>query len=108
MAKQKNNRDLGAVSCILGSIALLINFLVFLILFHEQLKTGWGYSTNYEMLTLLFWMVEFCTLPLLLAEFAYVVYELFKKNCRSMLIANAVILGANVLFILFTNLFIFY
>lgn len=108
MFLRKPNRDAGTVACILGVLALIVNFLVFLCLFSEQIKTGWGAGTHYEMLTLLFWLLEILTLPLLLIELIYIVYELFKKNSRQMRIANTIILAVNIVCILLTNVFIFY
>lgn len=105
---RKPNRNFGAVACILGVIGLIVNGLIFLALFTEQIKTGWGAGTRYEMLTLLFWLAEILTLPLLLTEIVDILYEIFKKNSKQMLIANAIILAVNILFIALTNVFIFY
>ena len=102
--------------CVLG-ITNLVNLPWFVWLTIEQIETGWGFSTNMEMLALLPLGIEFLSLPVILLATIYVVLSLvpaIKQNYlnserpdnRKMFKANLILLIVLCLQIVITNVFI--
>ena len=108
MLQEKKINAFDVIACVLNSVAFFVNFWVFFPILKEQIETGWGFSTRFEMLVLLFWMVQIMTVPLLLVGLVNIIYTLIKDNTHSLFVANAVILGATVLCIVLSVVFEFY
>lgn len=74
----------------------------------EQIETGWGYSTNLEMMALLPWMLELLSIPLIIAEVVYLVMSYFKRHHMAVFISNIALFGLLIMQYVLTNLFLFY
>lgn len=74
----------------------------------EQIETGWGFSTNMEMLVLLPWLIQLLCLPALIAAVVYLVMSAFLRHKKGILIANIVLFACAVAQLIVTNLFIWY
>lgn len=74
----------------------------------EQIKTGWGYGTNWEMGALLPWFVELLTVPIILAGIVFLAMNLWKKSEKAIFILCVIFLACEVLQIILMNLFLFY
>ena len=74
----------------------------------EQIETGWGYSTNMEMLVLLPWMIELICAPVLLTGVVYFIMSCFKRHEKIILVSNIVLFSLAVAQYLVMNLFIFF
>ncbi len=74
----------------------------------EQVKTGWGYGTNWEMGVLLPWMVEFLSAPFLLAGIVYFALSIRKKSEKWVFILTTSLFICEILQIAMFNLFIFF
>lgn len=107
MSLERRVSALDIITCILSVMAFITNFAVFLIMLMEQISTGWGYPTRYEMLVLLFWMVQLGTVPLLLAGVIYIIYSLAKSNIRRMFVLNTSIVSLTVIMAVLSVVFEF-
>ena len=96
------------ISCISLSIALAPNFLIFLIMLIEQIETGWGFPTSYEMMVLLFWLVQIISVPFLIFGLVGVIIGLIKKRTHGVFIASSVIAALTLIFGTLSVLFEFY
>ena len=74
----------------------------------EQAETGFGYSTNLEMLALLPWFSEMVFLPTLICSVVWFGFHTLRRSERPLLIANAVLASALLSQYVITNLFLFY
>lgn len=72
-------RILDTVAAVTNTVALSVNFLFFLPMLIEQLETGWGFPTRFEMMILLFWTVQALTLPFILFGIVYAVIASFRE-----------------------------
>ena len=98
-------------------IANLVNLPWFVLLLIEQIQTGWGYTTDMEMMVLLPLGVEFLCLPVLFVALIYVVLcyipkikQNYLNNARTdnhkMFKANVSLFIMLILQIVCTNVFI--
>ena len=85
MKSSKASNVIGIISTILLGIANVCNLFFTICLLIEQIETGWGFSTNYEMLVLvpLIFSVNIVTLCVFLLSSvncsSYSVYPLFEE-----------------------------
>ena len=98
----------GSIACQLLAIANVVHLLFTLGICAEQIETGWGYGTNWEMGALLPWFVEFLSVPAILVGIVFLVMNLWKKSEKVIFILCAVFLGLELVQIVLTNLFLFY
>ena len=73
----------------------------------EQIKTGWGYGTDMEMLALLPWMTELLSAPVLLAGVVYGILSIFFRHEKRLMVTNALLFALAAAQIGLTNLFLF-
>lgn len=78
------------ISCISSFVALIPNFIVFLIMFIEQIETGWGFPTRYEMLVILFWLFQSISIPFLAFGLVGIIIELIKKRTHGVFVASSI------------------
>lgn len=105
----KNKRsDLGMIPLIILTISNIIHLpLTFSIVF-EQIQTGFGYGTNFELGVLYYWIVEIILIIPLIVALIFLILMYVKK------IPNQEIINRIYLFLLIflqiglSNLFIFY
>lgn len=102
------------VLCIL-MIGNLVNLPWFVWLTIEQIETGWGYSTDMEIMALLPIAVGFLSLPVLLVALIYIVLCLIPAikqnylnsvNNHKMFKINVILFIVLILQIVITNVFI--
>lgn len=103
---RKNNLVFSIITLVLLSVSAFINFIGFISLFVEQVQIGNG--TNYEMFVIIFWILEAITLPGIIIGIIYLIISIIKKYSIPFIIINGGLLFLNIMFILSTNLFIFY
>ena len=108
MKKHKGMNVFGAIIGVLTAVVNLLHGFWTFWLIAEQIKTGWGYSTNLEMLVLMPWMLELICLPVLLTEVVYFIMSCFKRHDRIVTVSNIVLFSLAVAQYIGTNLFIFY
>lgn len=73
----------------------------------EQIRTGWGFGTNMEMMMLAPWMTELLSMPVLIAEVVFLVLACFKRPHRGLLIANIALFTSAAIQFFLTNFFAF-
>ncbi len=81
-------RIFDTLAVISNAAALSVNFLFFLPMLIEQIETGWGYPTDYEIMTVFFWFIQAMTVPFILFGFVYVLIALFRKKKDSWYFIN--------------------
>ena len=108
MKKSTGMNIFGAIVCQLLAIANLVHLLFTWGICAEQIETGWGYGTNWEMGALLPWFVELLSVPVVLAGIVFLAMNLWKKSEKVIIILCAVFLACEVLQILLMNLFLYY
>jgi hypothetical protein len=86
----------------------LLNLLFTILLGIEQVETGWGYGTNWEMAVLYPWSVELLCLPVVLAGLIFAVLFIFLKSDRTLGRINLILTAALLLQYGLTNLFIWF
>ena len=108
MAKEHEGMNVfGAIVGMLVAVVNLVHGFWTYCLIAEQIKTGWGFSTNLEMMVLLPWMLELICLPVLLTEVVYLVMSGFKRHNRIVLVSNIVLFSLAIVQYLVTNICIF-
>lgn len=106
----KEHKGMIFFGLITGGLMVLVNLVHALWtywLIAEQIKTGWGFSTNMEMMVLLPWMIELICAPVLLTGVVYFIMSYFKRHEKSIVITNIVLFSLAVAQYFVTNLFIF-
>ena len=98
----------GAIVCQLLAIANLVHVLFTWGICAEQVQTGWGYGTNWEMGALLPWFVELLSAPIILAAIVFLAMNLWKKSEKVIFLLCCVFLACEILQIILMNLFLFY
>ena len=94
---------------VIGLIVANVASLLFTVdLTIEQLGSSWGDGTRIEMLALVPWMIELASIPLLVAEAAYLILHRWFISRRGLLIANAALCVLLIVQFVLTNLFLFY
>lgn len=96
------------VSLIVAGLINLVHFPLFVIASAEQIQTGWGYGTNFEMGVLYWWIAEFLMIIPLLVTAALFVVSLVKRDYRTKILFNAVLFVLFVLQVVVTNIFFIY
>ena len=80
--------------CIVCSFLLIMANIFFLlwtiILINEQIKTGWGYGTNLEMLVLAPIMVFICSIPAIVMELIFLPLSYFYRVTKRQFITNII------------------
>ena len=107
MKSSKTSNVIGIISTILLGIANVCNLFFTICLLIEQIETGWGFSTNYEMLVLVPWMIEIVCFPVIVLAIVYFILNIFKKSKHGLFVANVVLFSLLLCQYLLTNLFIF-
>lgn len=74
----------------------------------EQIRTGWGYGTNMEMMVLAPWMLELLCVPVLAAAVVYLILSIWHRGSRGILIADLSLLGLLILQFGVTNLCVWF
>ena len=108
MKKSNGMNVFGAIVCQLLAIANFVHALFTWGICAEQIKTGWGYGTNWEMGALLPWFVELLSVPLILAGIVFLTMNLWKRSEKVIFVLCAIFLACEVLQIILMNLFLFY
>ena len=108
MKKSPGMNVFGAIICQLLAIANLVHAFFTWGICAEQIKTGWGYGTNWEMGALLPWFVELLSVPIILAGIVFLAMNLWKKSEKAIFILCVIFLACEVLQIILMNLFLFY
>ena len=108
MKKSMGMNVFGAIICQLLVLANFIHGFFTWGICAEQIKTGWGLGTNWEMGVLLPWMVEFLSAPVILAAIIFLILSIWKKCEKVIFVLSGVFLFIEVLQILIFNLFVFY
>lgn len=72
----------------------------------EQIQTGWGFGTWMELAVLWPWMIEFILSPILIAGIAFLIFAIFRRPKKGVLISSAVLTGLLFLQFFLLNLFI--
>ncbi len=94
-------------ACIANFLSLMINCAAMLPVFIEQIETGWGFGTRYEMMVLLFWMLHLCTAPLVLFGLFNCIWDVVKRNTHWLFALNASLLGATLASVMLSIVFAF-
>ena len=108
MKKSMGMNVFGAIVC---HLLVLANFVLSFFTWGicaEQIKTGWGFGTNWEMGVLLPVMVVYLSIPVIIACAVFLVLNIWKKSEKAIFVLSAVFLGLEILQILILNLFICY
>ena len=72
----------------------------------EQIKTGWGFGTNWEMGVLWPWLVEILSVPIIFAGITFLIINIWKKSEKTVFVLCTVLLILQVLQIILLNLFL--
>lgn len=104
----KKQNTFGIITCIILSIVNVVNSVWTIAFSIEQTQTVWGYGTNFELATLIPWMVQVLCLPGILVGIVYLLFAYFRKYHRTMRIINLSLLLLCILQYILINLFIFY
>ncbi len=104
MKRKPNAFDI--ITLVLLLYAILLNIFVFAPTLIEQITFGAG--TQYEMGVLCFWLFQILTVPALLTGTIYTIVAFIKKFNKSLFITNTSLLAVSLLFIILSNIFIFY
>lgn len=107
MNQRKSMDNFAIVTVVVLSVVNLLHLLWTVWLTAEQIETGWGGGTGIEMMAILLWMTEFLCLPGLLFGLVYWVLSCFRRQKRSLLIANAILFLCALTQIGMTNLFLY-
>ena len=105
MKKEKPADALDMIALILNAIALVPNLMIFLPLLHEQIETGWGFPTHFEMGVLFFWLVQFFTLPFIFLAAGYTLFCLIKRIFSRLFSLNAAILCLTIISLVLSIVF---
>lgn len=107
MKKPQSYEPLDIVALILNSIALVPNLIIFLPLLCEQIKTGWGFPTHFEMMVLVFWLCQFFTIPFIILTLSYTLFCLIKRKFTTLFALNASLLSLTLINLVFSIVFEF-
>ena len=105
MQKGKKMRVLATLLLVALSWVNLLHLLWTVWLTVEQVKTGWGYSTDLEMLALLPITQETLSIPILVACVVYFILSIFYPHEKRLLRTNILLFSAAVLQFGLTQLF---
>ena len=94
MKDKRQPEPLDIIALILNAVALTPNLIIFAALLGEQIKTGWGFPTNYEMLVLAFWLCQLLTIPIVIVTAGYTVFCLIKRKFSKLFYINIAIITA--------------
>ena len=108
MKKSTGMNIFGAIVCQFLAIANFVHAFFTWAICAEQIKTGWGYGTNWEMGALLPWMVEFLSFPIIFAAIVFLLMNIWKKSLKVIFVLCSVFLACEVLQIILLNLFLIY
>lgn len=103
--EKKKEADLVILS--VTFVAFIINILIFTPLLKEQIKTGMGFGTNYEMLILVFWFIQLLTVPFVVYGLIHSIYRLVIKKTNKYLYYNFSLSIVTVLMMVFSVWFVF-
>jgi hypothetical protein len=93
---------IGLILANLASLLFTIDLTV------EQIGSSWGDGTRIEMLALIPWMIELASMPLLIAEAAYLILHGWFSSRRGLFVANVALCALLIVQFVLTNLFLFY
>jgi len=86
--------------------AFLLNLIPFVPMLIEQIEVGYG--TYIEMGALIYWLIQIITIPAIIIGIIYFVIGMIKKYNKKLFAVNTLLLFSSLLFIIFSNIFIFY
>ncbi len=105
--RQKSD-PFGIIFTVMLSFSNLIHLIWTFGISVEQIETGWGYGTNWELGVLLPWITEAILSPLLLVSLIYCIWFLVKRELSAAWISTVALTAALLLQFGLTNLFIWY
>jgi hypothetical protein len=98
--------------CIVCSFLMLVSNIVLIFwtiaLSIEQIETGWGYTTDLELLVLVPFILSILTIPIIIMELVFLPLSYFFRVTRQQFLFNVITFFALILQIILINLFIFY
>ncbi len=96
---------LGVISVVLLSGINLAHLLFTVGITMEQIKTGWGFGTNWDLLALMPWLLESAGVAVMILALVFLLLSRKKRLLRNWRIGCGVLLGVFFLQTALTNLF---
>lgn len=74
----------------------------------EEIKYGWGFTTNLEIGVLLPWALELLCIPVLIIDFIYLLVFIKPRASKGLYVTNIILTILMVVQVIIFNLFIYY
>lgn len=98
----------GIIVTVFSAMANLLHLPWFIHILAEQVKTGWGGGTNIELAVLYPWIIEFLSLPVLIAGIVFTILSFRKRPALGLFISGATLTLILFLQTVLLNIFLFF
>lgn len=102
-----NNKGYSIVCSFLLIVANIIFLFWTIVLTEEQIRTGWGYTTDLELFVLIPVILSMLTIPIIIMELVFLPLSYFFKVTKRQFVINIISFFILVLQIFLVYLFIF-
>ncbi len=102
-----NKTVFGIIAIIISTIICVPNLILFIIMLKEQLITGWGFTTNFELAVIYIWIIQICSLIPFICSTIFTIISIIKNDNIKIKIINIFLLVFITVIMFLTNLFIF-
>lgn len=101
-------KDLGFIPLLILIISNVIHLPLTISIIFEQINTGFGYGTDYELGVLYYWIIEFILILPIILSLIFILIMFKEKNLKKEILNRLILLLILILQIALSNLFIFY
>ncbi len=104
---EKKSSLAGIIAIALSSLCFIANFLLFLPILCEKIKTGFGFGTRIEMLGLTVWSVNILTVPFILVSVILAIISAVEKDAKWKTVLSFSLIAFTIVEIFLSTLFMF-
>ena len=104
---QRKNNAFGIVALIILSFCFFANLSLFIPMFVEQIKTGFGYGTDIEMGSLIVWLFNGLSLVPLSVGIVFTIISIVKLDYKWKIATNISLILLTIIEMALTTIFMF-
>ncbi len=104
---EKKSNLAGIIAIALSLLCFIANFLLFLPILCEKIKTGFGFGTRIEMLGLTVWSVNILTVPFILVSVILAIISAVEKDAKLKPVLSFSLIAFTIVEIFLSTLFMF-
>lgn len=104
---EKKSSLAGIIAIALSLLCFIANFLLFLPILCEKIKTGFGFGTHIEMLGLTVWSVNILTVPFILVSLILAIISAVEKDAKWKTVLSFSLIAFTIVEIFLSTLFMF-